>query len=261
MGIFNYIDTFFFISLGITFVLILLLVFHFKQRMTASEQKNDTMFEIINSIVQEITTIKNSVIEQTTCVFKNPMNMMHGSNLCCLRSNEIVNKEDKIPIDISQPFNSKIVVSDSEDDDDEDDDDDDDDDDDEDEEEHDGATQGAIKIINVEMGETIEVNEILSDFDQEQEQDNNEEQEINIDNINIDAETAIQVEKINNSDEVLEEPNLETNETKTETARDIYGKMSLPQLRAAVVTKGLSSDPSKMKKTALIKLLETNTEE
>jgi len=240
--------------------------------MTASEQKNDTMFEIINSIVQEITTIKNSVIEQTTCVFNNPMNMMNGSNLCCVRSNEIVNKEDKIPIDISQSFNNKIVVSDSEDEDDDEDEDEDseeddededdeDDDDDEYEDHHDEATQGAIKIINVEMGETIEVNEILSDFDQEHEQDNNEEQEINIDNINIDAETALQVEKIENSDKVLEEPNLETNETKTETARDIYGKMTLPQLRAAVVTKGLSSDPSKMKKTALIKLLETNIEE
>jgi len=32
--------------------------------------------------------------------------------------------------------------------------------------------------------------------------------------------------------------------------------MTLPQLRALVITKGLSSDPSKMKKLALIKLLE-----
>ena len=86
MGIFNYIDTFFFISLGITFILILLLVFHFKQRMSASEQKNDTMFEIINNIVKEITTIKNSVIEQTACVFKNPISMMQSPNLCCART-------------------------------------------------------------------------------------------------------------------------------------------------------------------------------
>jgi hypothetical protein len=60
MGIFNYIDTFFFISLGITFILILLLVFHFKQRIATLENKNDTMFEIINNIVQELSSIKNS---------------------------------------------------------------------------------------------------------------------------------------------------------------------------------------------------------
>lgn len=58
MGVFNFIETFFFISLGITFVLILLLVYHFKQRLNTIEQKSDTMFEIINNIVQEITSIK-----------------------------------------------------------------------------------------------------------------------------------------------------------------------------------------------------------
>ena len=40
------IENIFFISLAITFVLILLLVYHFKQRITSLEQKNDTMFEI-----------------------------------------------------------------------------------------------------------------------------------------------------------------------------------------------------------------------
>jgi hypothetical protein len=274
MGIFNYIDTFFFISLGITFILILLLVFHFKQRMTASEQKNDTMFEIINNIVQEITTIKNSVIEQTTCVFKNPMNMMHGSNSCCLRSNDFVEQPVRLstassPSD-SQPVfaANKIVVSDSdeeEEDDDEDSEDEDSEEEDEDEDDEDSEeedeepTQGGVKIINVDIGETIEVNEILSDLDQEQ--DNNEEPETNMDNIDITAENSIQVEKLETVEPVVEETNLETIDTKTENARDIYGKMSLPQLRAAVITKGLSSDPSKMKKLALIKLLETNAEE
>ena len=58
MGLFNFIETFFFISLGITFMLILLLVYHFKQRLNAIEQKSNTMFEIINNIVSEITSIK-----------------------------------------------------------------------------------------------------------------------------------------------------------------------------------------------------------
>jgi hypothetical protein len=65
MGLFNFIETFFFISLGITFVLILLLVYHFKQRMSTLEQKGDTMFEIINNIVEELTSIKRELVKQT----------------------------------------------------------------------------------------------------------------------------------------------------------------------------------------------------
>ena len=62
MGVFNIIETFFFLSLAITFVLILLLVNHFKQRLTMIEQKCDTMFEIINNIVQEMSSMKKSFI-------------------------------------------------------------------------------------------------------------------------------------------------------------------------------------------------------
>ena len=65
MGLFNFIETFFFISLGITFVLILLLVYHFKQRMSTLEQKGDTMFEIINNMVQELTSVKRELVKQT----------------------------------------------------------------------------------------------------------------------------------------------------------------------------------------------------
>ena len=64
MGFFNFIETFFFISLGITFVLILLLVYHFKNRICTLEQKGNTMFEIVNGVVKELTNIKKMVIQQ-----------------------------------------------------------------------------------------------------------------------------------------------------------------------------------------------------
>ena len=60
MGLFSFIETFFFISLAITFVLILLLVYHFKQRIITVEQKCDTMFDIINTMVQEIQYLRAS---------------------------------------------------------------------------------------------------------------------------------------------------------------------------------------------------------
>ena len=62
MSVFNMMETFFFISLGITFVLILLLVYHFKQRIAATEQKTDTMFEIMNNVAEEMSGIKSTVI-------------------------------------------------------------------------------------------------------------------------------------------------------------------------------------------------------
>jgi hypothetical protein len=55
---FNFIELFFFFSLGITFILILLIVYHFKQRITTIEHKSDTMFDIIQNLAKEIASIK-----------------------------------------------------------------------------------------------------------------------------------------------------------------------------------------------------------
>ena len=61
MSVFNFIETFFFISLGITFVLISLLIYHFRERIIILEQKNDAMFEIMNNVVKEMTNIRHTV--------------------------------------------------------------------------------------------------------------------------------------------------------------------------------------------------------
>ena len=53
MPAFNFMETFFFLSLGITFVLLLLLVYHYKQRITKTEDKVDTLFDIIQSLAKE----------------------------------------------------------------------------------------------------------------------------------------------------------------------------------------------------------------
>ena len=43
-------------------------------------------------------------------------------------------------------------------------------------------------------------------------------------------------------------------------ANEVYNKMSMQALKTLAITKGLSSDPSKMKKAELIKLLETGSQ-
>jgi hypothetical protein len=55
---FDFIENFFFVSLGITFVLIMLLVYHFKQRITSMERKGDTMYELITNVVKELQFMK-----------------------------------------------------------------------------------------------------------------------------------------------------------------------------------------------------------
>ncbi len=59
--LFGMLENFFYISLGITFALILLLVYHFKQRLSAEEKKSDTMYEILTNVVQELNSIKTQL--------------------------------------------------------------------------------------------------------------------------------------------------------------------------------------------------------
>ena len=58
MAFFDFIENFFFISLGITFGLILLLVYHFKQRISSMERKGDTMYELMTNVVKELQIMK-----------------------------------------------------------------------------------------------------------------------------------------------------------------------------------------------------------
>lgn len=55
---FSFVEMFFFLSLGITFILILLIVYHFKQRITTMEHKCDTMFDIVQNLAKEVSDIK-----------------------------------------------------------------------------------------------------------------------------------------------------------------------------------------------------------
>ena len=104
----GFMDTFFFISLGITFVLILLLVYHFKQRLSATEQKCDTMFEIINGMASEMTSIKGVLMSRPPINHNNggiqmfrqpgenpgPINIQHGSNE--MTADHIINSDDEV---------------------------------------------------------------------------------------------------------------------------------------------------------------------
>jgi len=58
LSVFGFIETFFFLSLAVSFVLILLLVYHFKQRISFVEKKTETVIRVINDVVMELNTMK-----------------------------------------------------------------------------------------------------------------------------------------------------------------------------------------------------------
>jgi hypothetical protein len=253
MGFFNFIETFFFLSLGITFVLILLLVYHFKQRLTTLENKCDTVFEIISNLVKEVSNIKQVQISQYA---------MTASNL--QNSNTI------IPSFHNTEINGKIKISDEEFDEESEEEDD--------ESEDDGSEDGSedydsesdddmpplisieepinnstIKVINVEIGDTIEA-DIL---ETEVETDILDNDENKLEPIELQEDEQIHVEKLPETASLDNNDN-DIDSVSRESSKDIYSKMSVSELKALVITKGLSSDPSKKKKNELLKMLENN---
>lgn len=241
MGFFNFIETSFFISLGITFILILLLVHHFKNRLNNIEQKCDTMFEIINNIVKELSSVRNNQV---------------------ISGNYSIGIGNPSPVYNNYPFplntnlcshNDKIVVSDEEEEDDDTDEEDDDTDEEEEEEnninfEFVADEQDKIKVINVEIGHSVEADISTSDND-----DGESENESPVE---LDENEHLHIEKV---DTPVDESYVETVSEK-ESPKEVYSKMNVQSLKALVITKGLSSDPSKLKKNDLLKLLESESE-
>jgi hypothetical protein len=272
MAFFNFIETFFFISLGITFVLVLLLVYHFKQRISGLEHKCDTMFEIINDIVKQMNTVRM----QNNVPFMNVFNPLSKSmpeiqhfineNMEISENDEEDEEDDEE--DHEEDDDEEDDEEDHEEDDDEDADDDDVDDEDDNEEDADDEDaddeddndedddEGSIKIINVNITDSTEITKLAV----EELTDNNE-NDINeletVEPVNVEP---INVEKIIPLDQ---EENVESERdiiNKKESEKEIYKKMSMNALKTLVISKGLCSDASRLKKHDLLKLLE-NIEE
>jgi hypothetical protein len=255
MGVFNFIETIFFISLGITFVLILLLVYHFKQRISVIEQKSDTMLEIVNNVVKEIYILKN------THHFANRMFNSDGP-VPVVREATVT-----VPVTFTPSPFEKINVSeiDSESDDEDDDSEDDEEDNDSDDNSMPELTPiyfevaEDVKLINVSLSELSPAD--LKELEDVSEQNVDDDTELRGEQHSeelpeINSET-IHVEKIETTEdpENLEETS-DDSQSQKESAKEVYRKMTLQTLKTLVITKGLCSDPSKLKKIDLLKMLE-----
>ena len=291
-------ESVFFITLGISCVLLIMLIYHFKQRLNKLEQNGNTMFEIINNLAQEITTVNNN-IRAISNVSPTPMqpNITHSKinvSLSDDEDNNLTLEETYIDNEVNSNDSCSDEDSDSDNDDEESGSDKDTDDDEEsgsDKDTDDDEESGSDKDTDDD-----------SDADDESDSDSDSEEKPGSDNDNSDIanileeEADVKVVNVNlndnldsietpnnevetddgnleqvelNTDEIenilvskLDETNdLEENDNSTPTSVNtgaVYKKMNVYSLKALVIEKGLSSDPSALKKKELISLLKSN---
>lgn len=268
MGLFNMLESAFFITLGISCVLLLMLIYHFKQRISKLEQSNETTFEIMKDMVQEVSNLKiglqnhasasHQMTQQTNIDnYEYPSGSFEKVNVALDQDDDetydieddddLTNDDDEMDEDGSDDETDE----DGSDDEDTDEDDASDDEDNDEEEEEKNMAENDIKLVSVDVDadESLNIDDI---------RDNNEDQEgldDNLDLVEIDTSKLedIQINKIDSA-ETLEEPVVSEPINK----KEVYKKMNVPSLKALVIEKGLASEVSKLKKNELIKLLESN---
>jgi hypothetical protein len=255
MSVFNFMETFFFISLGITFILILLLVYHFKQRLSNLEQKSDTMLDIVNNVVKEMGVIKVLASSRPTpqphplSAFmdnQRPLNDMFSKmSMNNIEVNEVnINKHEvsevqEIHLDEPVEFDS-------------------DDEDDEDSDEEESDEEPDL--------DDDEEKVVVSDDEEEEEEEPVQHED------HVEEEVkVIQVGESNveSTEEVLEEQPIFVNkleaeevevlsEGSSEDPMEEYKKLAPAALKALIISKGYATDVAKMKKPQLLQVLEEN---
>jgi hypothetical protein len=209
------------------------------------------MFEIINNIVSEITNIRNNfsfahpfanIVQQTPSFQDN-----HFDDSDSHESNKIVEddedeeeeedddeeeeeEEDEESETDSDDESEKIIESDDE--------------------ERDVGK--SIKIVNVNIeSNTIDLTEI-NDLEIDELGESDDEINININPIALESEPIF----VNKVDEFV--TTVDDKKESIVDSKEIYKNMNTQNLKALVITKGLSSNPSKLKKNELIQLLENS---
>jgi hypothetical protein len=282
-------ESVFFVTLGISCVLLMLLIYHFKQRLTKLEQSSETMFELLNNIVSELSGIKQTVINEQNPNAAGYSMMMHPTHKIPVTLSDNESEENSLPelIENIQITKNNDEGDESEDESEEEDDSDDeseeeeDDSDDESEEEEEDDSDdesehnethnenesenksiteeqtGEVKVVTVDIDNSIS-NDVSPDIDNVPEDlttDSLDEPEVQPVEIDTEKIEEVHVNKLDITDDLEETA---SQQTTTSNSVDVYKKMNVPSLKSLVIEKGLSSDPSKMKKNELIALLETN---
>lgn len=213
----GFMDTFFFISLGIAFVLILLLVYHFKQRLSATESKCDTMFEIINGLVSEINGIKGALVARPP-----PMESIQSLGIPPGHMFSNMSGGEQPPV-VHHGENSLT---------------------------------GIEEMDSDDEVEEEDSDDEVEDSDDEEDSDDDDSQRV-LGSIDTDEKIVVSDNEEDDSDSNIVEVainNMQPVEEKKEEEED-FTKMTLPRLKAYITEKGLVEDAKKMKKAEILDLL------
>lgn len=290
MTFFSLLESFFFLSLGLTFLLVVLLVYHFKRRIDSLEKRIETLTDVTKTMLMD-STAASSKPPSSTSFMNSYLNLPKTDGPVVFT--QYPNQEshefppDWNPVD---DVYKNIIVSNmniSQDDD---------DDDSESGESGDSSEDGIREInddnsdqdeqppiLNYHVEETVELNDIDVEVIQsstEQEHEINDEvdeqystvvestdESLSLEGLGI---SEIQVTKI---EETVEDDDANTVDASVLTEDpDVVGvksvsskkslqKMSVQMLRAMVIRDGLCTEPSKMKKKELIDLVLANQQQ
>jgi len=246
-------ESFFFITLGISCILLLMLIYHFKGRLNQMETNQQTLFEVVNNIVQELTEIKRISIN-------------NASNMSYNNVQEKINVEFDNDNDVPDLIvNENIMMqhaddeSESESGDEEYSDDSDLESEDEtsDEDENEDENSDDVKVVSVDIDDSLDEIEQQDESNDLEEQEQEQEQEENLEEVDIDTQEMdnIKVSKLEETSALEESDNVSLSSS---VSKSVYKKMNVANLKALVIEKGLSTDPGKMKKNELIDLLDSN---
>jgi len=258
MASFNFLETFFFLSLGITFVLILLLVYHFKQRLTNLEQKNESLFELLQIFIKETNMIKGNVSHLYDHIHMKQSAMSFPSQN--IAAEFVINGNMNAAAPVYAPASDCQVLDDEDDEDDEEDDDVDDDEVDDDDDEDDDEDEFCDLALRPDDVATV-YKKIVVEDDVPLDSAVGDIKVINMEETPTEEkQTFDEVEKISSNESV--EPSVAsgtlglTEPSVSNDALEIYKKMNINALKAEVVSKGLCTDTGKLKKADMLKLLE-----
>lgn len=247
MRIFNMLESLLFLTLGVSCVLLLMLIYHFKQRLTKLEQNNETMFDILNNMVCELSEIKQQNL---------PISLGPSSNYITPNTNKVYVSEDESNLNDSDSDSDSDSSSESET-----------------ESENvsintcslpdlidnsnfDVSEGDDVKVVNVNIDDTLEdISTLNDDLEDDDEKEDNDEKEVPITDLDVSQVEEIHIDKLNQTN------NLEENDNVSQTSMnttDVYKKMTVASLKSLVIEKGLASDSSKMKKVELLELLNSN---
>jgi len=264
------------IFLGITLLIIALLIVYFESKMREQNHKISSMLSLVSSLAEETNMIKFHLNRTNMNVYQ-AQNNSPSNNIPFTQG---INLEEKlIPVSDDDEDEEDNDDEDEEDDDDEDEEDNDDEDDEDDDDEDDDDED--YEDDEDDIGKNITISEINDNdikvlnldnlnntaFEDDDDDDDDEDDDVDLEDIDFDQLSDNDNDKEYDDSQQITVDNLKSiNISNLEQEKELenknknvevidYKKLSLHKLKSTVLEKGLTSDPSKLKKQDLLKLL------